>query len=83
MSQRGWQLVSFSLAHKHNRNFNTHFTHLADPILNSTLLITALNPIKKFIFYHNSLLQTPSCSIEHFWKTASLLVFQTVSAFLP
>lgn len=37
MSQGGWQAVSCSLAHKHNRNVNTHFTHLADPILNSTL----------------------------------------------
>jgi len=37
MSQGGWQAVSFSLARKHNRNFNTRFTQLVDPILNSTL----------------------------------------------
>lgn len=36
MSQGDWQSVSFSLTHKHNRNFNTHFTNLADPILSST-----------------------------------------------
>lgn len=47
LSQGAWQAGSFSLTCKHNRNFNTHFTHLADQILDYTLTNCGFKPCKE------------------------------------